>query len=75
MPAHKGLLLRLAVQPAGKLSHCKHNQKHEIKKGELRFIVKEPGAGTGGRGYCTACASKMIDDAQAKLVELRAEFD
>jgi hypothetical protein len=74
MPAHKSVLLRLTVQPAGKLSHCKHNKKHEMKKGELRFVVKEPGVGTGGRGYCVPCAREMIDGAQAELAELRTEL-
>lgn len=72
MPVHKSLLLRLRVQPAGKLSRCKHNRKHEIKKGELRFLVKEPGAGAGERGYCTACAEEMIEQAERELANLRS---
>jgi hypothetical protein len=75
MPAHKSILLRLGVRPAGKLSHCKHNHKHEITKGELRFLVKEPGAGTGERGYCARCAREMIDQAGQDLAKLRAELD
>jgi hypothetical protein len=74
MPAHKSLLLRLRVQPAGRLSHCKHNPKHQIAKGELRFLVKEPGAGTGERGYCAACAKDMLEQAETRLTELRAEL-
>lgn len=75
MAAHKSLLLRLSVRPAGKLSHCKHNQKHEIAKGELRFLVKEPGAGTGEFGYCADCAKEMLDQAERDLAELRTQLD
>ncbi len=74
MAAHKSLLLRLSVRPAGKLSHCKHSRKHEIAKGEPRFIVKEPGAGTGELGYCADCAREMIDQAERDLAGLRGQL-
>jgi hypothetical protein len=73
--AHKSLLLRVEVRPAGKLSHCKHNKKHDITKGQPRLAVKEPGPGTPERGYCEVCAREMIAQAEARLSELRAQLD
>lgn len=74
MAAHRSLLLRLSIRPAGKLSHCKHNKKHEITKGEVRFVVKEPGAAAGEFGYCAECAREMIDRAHEELTKLRASL-
>ena len=70
----KSVLLRLEVRPAGRLSHCSHKKSHEIRKGELRFVVKAPGVATAEKGYCAACAAEMIDKAQADLVQLRTEL-
>ena len=71
MPAHKSLLLRAEVRPAGKLCYCKHNKKHAITKGEPRLVVKEPGPASPEWGYCSACASEMLDEAGAGLNKLR----
>lgn len=68
------MLLRLEVRPAGRLSHCSHEKSHEIRKGELRFVVKVPGVATGEKGYCAACATEMIDKAQGDLARLRSEL-
>jgi hypothetical protein len=70
----KSVLLRLEVRPAGRLSHCSHEKSHEIRKGELRFVVKVPGVATGEKGYCAACATEMIDKAQGDLARLRSEL-
>lgn len=67
----KSVLLRLDVRPAGKLSHCTRNKKHEIKKDETRFLVKEPGPGTPERGYCATCALEMLDKAINDATALR----
>jgi hypothetical protein len=71
VPAHKSLLLRAEVRPAGKLCYCKHNKKHAITKGEPRLAVKEAGPAAAERGYCAACAREMLDEADAKLAALR----
>jgi hypothetical protein len=42
-----------------------------MKKGELRVVVKEPGA-LSGPGYCGDCARKMLDLAEERIAELRA---
>ncbi len=74
MPAHKSLLLRAEVRPAGKLCYCKHNRKHAITKGELRLVVKEPGPASGERGYCAECARDMLAKANATLAALREDL-
>lgn len=61
------VLLGLDVRPAGKLSHCKHNKRHAITKGELRLVVKDPGASGGEKGYCAACGLAMLDAARVEL--------
>jgi hypothetical protein len=71
MPAHKNVLRRLSVRPAGKRCNCRHNPKHTIVKGEPRFIVKDPGPAQPERGYCAACATEMLDKAQAEIATLR----
>lgn len=70
----KSVLLRLEVRPAGKLSHCRHKQAHQIRKGEPRFVVKAPGVATGERGYCAECAVKMIEQAQTELSEFKQKL-
>jgi hypothetical protein len=74
VPAHKSLLLRAEVRPAGRLCYCKHNKKHAITKGEPRLAVKEPGPASAERGYCAACAREMLDQADVKLTALRDEL-
>jgi len=74
MPAHRSVLLRLQVRPAGKLCSCKHSKKHAIKKGELRFVVKEPGPATPEYGYCVACAEEMLTQAEQDLAALRSQL-
>jgi hypothetical protein len=71
----RSILLRLQVKPAGKLSHCRHKKAHEIRKGELRFVVKAPGVATGEKGYCAACAAEMIEQARGDLVRLEEELN
>lgn len=65
---------RLEVRPAGRLSHCSHKKSHDIRKGELRFVVKPTGPAAGEKGYCAACAMEMINRAQADLEGLKAEL-
>jgi hypothetical protein len=70
----RSILLRVEVRPAGRLAHCARNKSHEIRKGEPRFVVREPGPAGGEKGYCAACASVMLDAAEAELKFLRADL-
>jgi hypothetical protein len=71
----RSLLLRTEVRPAGRLSRCGHNNEHQIRKGEPRFIVRAPGAASGERGYCESCARKMLEASEQRLAELREQLD
>lgn len=75
VPAHKNVLLRLDVRRAGKLCYCRHDKKHAITKGELRFVVREPGPAQRDYGYCAKCALEMLDQAEDELAELRSELE
>jgi hypothetical protein len=74
MPRIRSLLLRVEVRPAGRLAHCAHNRAHEVRKGEPRFVVRDPGPAGGERGYCAACAGEMLAASEAQLQELRASL-
>jgi hypothetical protein len=69
------VLLRLEVRRAGKLCRCGHDRRHEIRKGEKRFVVSEHGPAAGDKGYCVNCARKMLDASTADLEALRQELD
>ncbi len=75
MARTRSILLRVEVRPAGRLAHCAHNKKHEIRKGEPRFVVRDPGPAGGEKGYCADCAAEMLEASEAQLRELRARFD
>lgn len=72
MARTRSLLRRIEVRPAGRLSHCARNRKHEIRKGEPRFIIKDAGPAGGEKGYCAYCGYEMLDAAKSQLAELRA---
>jgi hypothetical protein len=74
MAKPRSILLRVEVRPAGRLAHCSRNKNHEIRKGEPRFVVREPGPAAGEKGYCAACALVMLDAADAELEALRANL-
>lgn len=71
MSKRRSLLLRIEIRPAGRLSKCTHNRKHAIRKGELRFVVRESGPASGEHGYCIACAKEMLDQLDADAASLR----
>ena len=75
MASHKSLLLRITIRPAGKKSHCSHNAKHVIAKGESRMIVKAPGIATPEKGYCSECGLAMIAQAEQQLAEIRGQLE
>lgn len=70
----RSVLLRLEVRPAGRAAKCAHNKNHVIKKGELRFVVRDPGPATPERGYCTKCAAAMLKLAKKNLQAIEAEL-
>ena len=74
MAAHKSVLMRLDIRPAGKLCHCKHDRAHMIARGEPRLIVKAPGPGSPELGYCSHCAEAMLEKATNQISELRAQL-
>lgn len=74
MPKIRSLVSKVEIRPAGRLSHCTHNKKHAIPKGETRFIVKQPG-GLGESGYCANCGHAMLDQAEDELRELRRQLE
>jgi hypothetical protein len=75
MARPRSLLHRVEVRPAGRLSHCAHNRKHEIRKGEPRFVVRDPGPAGGEKGYCRECALEMLGAAEVQLAALYAALD
>jgi len=74
MASHKSLLLRITIRPAGKKSHCSHNAKHVIAKGEQRVVVKSPGIAMPEKGYCAACGLAMIVQAEQQLAGIRGQL-
>lgn len=64
---HKSLLLRIEVREAGRQAHCGHDRGHVIAKGELRFVVRNPGPAGGEKGYCAACGVAMVEAARREL--------
>jgi hypothetical protein len=62
------------ARPAGRLARCARNRRHEIRKGEPRFVVREPGPAGGEKGYCTECAAAMLEAAEAEIRALRASL-
>ena len=70
MPTYKSVLLRLDIRPAGRLSRCRSNKSHEIKKGEAGYREGSWSRHTR-TGYCATCAANMIERAHDELDELR----
>ena len=74
MARTRSILLRVEVRPAGRRAHCAHNKKHEIRKGEPRFVVRDSGPAGREKGYCADCAAEMLEASAAQLQELRARL-
>jgi hypothetical protein len=72
MARTRSLLHRIEVRPAGRLSRCARNRRHEILRGEPRFVIKNAGPAGGEKGYCVACGNEMLDAAESQLAEPRA---
>lgn len=72
MARTRSLLHRIEVRPAGRLSRCARNRRHEILRGEPRFVIKDAGPAGGEKGYCVAYGNEMLDAAESQLAELRA---
>lgn len=75
MARPRSLLHRIEVRPAGRLAHCARNRRHEIRKGEARFVIRDPGPAGGEKGYCRECAREMLGAADVQIAELRAALD
>ena len=71
----RSLLPRIQVKTAGRLSRCHHDKRHEIRKGEVRVVVKNPGPASGEAGYCVACAIDMLCFVRQQITELEASLD
>lgn len=71
---HRSLLLRIEVREAGRRAQCRHNRKHEIRKGETRFIVRNPGPAGGEKGYCADCGAAMLELAHRELDEIERQL-
>lgn len=69
----RNLLLSVDVKPAGRKCKCGRDERHEITKGEMRFVVKNPGR-PGEKGYCTACGQNMLELARRRLDQLEASL-
>lgn len=65
------LILAVEVRPAGKLSKCKHDSRHKIPRGDLRFVITDSG-GMREKGYCGTCGKTMIAAARKHLDELES---
>ena len=74
MARPRSILLRVEMRPAGRLARCARNRNHEIRKGEPRFVVREPGPAGGEKGYCESCARAMLNAAEAEIAELRTSL-
>lgn len=70
----RSVLLTLTVRPAGRRCSCKRSKKHQLLKGDARFIVKAPGIATSEDGYCAECALEMIDAARRTLDHIESEL-
>ena len=75
MARTRSLLLRAEVRQAGRLARCAHNRAHEIRKGELRFVVRDPGPAGGEKGYCATCAAEILKASENQLRDLRGTLE
>lgn len=66
---YRSLLLKIEVREAGRQAQCRHERSHLIKKGEPRFIVRNPGPAGGEKGYCADCGAAMLESARRELDE------
>lgn len=71
---HRSLLLKIEVREAGKQAHCRHDRDHVISKGEIRFIVRNPGPAGGEKGYCADCGVSMLKQARRELDEIERQL-
>ena len=67
MAKFKELLISTRLVPAGRRRKCYHSPKHSIKKGELCLEVRD---GIGWKGYCSTCATGMLDQAANSLQKI-----
>lgn len=66
--ATKSLVIRTAVDTAGRAHNCQASAKHRIEKGDVRLKVKKD---RSWEHYCLACAKKIIGLDLEKLKALQ----
>jgi hypothetical protein len=70
----RSLLLRLDLRPTGRRCECAKKCGTVLLKGDLRFVVKEPGIATGEKGYCSTCALTMLTKSISDLETLQSQL-
>jgi hypothetical protein len=71
---HRSLLLRIEVREAGRQAQCRHDRTHLIERGDVRFIVRNPGPAGGEKGYCAECGAAMLESARRELDEIERQL-
>lgn len=72
MARFKSVTARLLVDFAGRKHQCQHDQRHDIRRGDVRLKVTE---GRTDEHFCQRCAIQMLTADIGKLQELLAELE
>lgn len=72
MPPIRDILVHVDSEVALKRRKCHRSAKHSIRAGELCLVVKET---PGRKNYCRDCATQVLDQADARLRNLRQMFN
>ena len=73
MAAIKNVLRGLSTEVAGRRRKCyRKPKKHVILKGDTCLVVRDGPQNTST--YCAVCAAEILDLADVRLDELRAEM-
>jgi hypothetical protein len=70
----RSVLLRLEVRPVGRRCLCAKKCGAVLEKGDLRLVVKESGPAAGEKGYCSSCATAMLEKAFEELGALKRDL-
>jgi hypothetical protein len=66
------LLKAAAVERAERRHKCRRDDDHVIRQGDLRITIS---VGRDVRRYCATCAAIILNNADAKISDLRAVLD
>jgi hypothetical protein len=73
VPGRFPQLLKTAVVERAERRHkCHRDDDHLIRQGDLRITIS---VGRDVRRYCVTCAATILNNADAKIGELRAVLD